>query len=287
VAEFLLAHGANPNLRRSLGLTPLHDAAMRVTDQQQDNHIRAEKSQGQLFVRGNPDDIPGHETVAKMLLEHGADVDAQSSAGDTPLLLAAGNGLDGVVKVLLDHNANIAARGEGDETALHRAASFGRAEVVRLLLAHKAEVNAQDKFLSTPLYRAALGRYGTPEGNPPDADYTATAELLIKNGADLKKTASHQATALHIACMSGEIGVAKLLLANHADVNAKDSYFQTPLHMAGNAGHVDLVELLLASHADTNARDSAGMTAVESAAARDKTEIVAILNTWIDKAAKH
>jgi ankyrin repeat protein len=59
VAKVLLAHGANPDLRQSMGFTSLRMAAMRVTDQQQADQIRAAKSQGQLLVRGNPDDIPG------------------------------------------------------------------------------------------------------------------------------------------------------------------------------------------------------------------------------------
>jgi hypothetical protein len=73
---------------------------------------------------------------------------------------------------------------------------------------HKADVNTQDKFLRTPSCAAAQGRYGTLGGNPPDADCAPTVELLIKNGAALNRTASHQ-TALHLVCMSGQIGVAK------------------------------------------------------------------------------
>jgi ankyrin repeat protein len=45
--------------------------------------------------------------VAQMLLEHGADMNHQSTKGCTALLLASNNGFFDLAELLLDHGADI------------------------------------------------------------------------------------------------------------------------------------------------------------------------------------
>ena len=51
----------------------------------------------------------GHEAMAKLLLQHGADVAAASNDGDTALMLAALGGHEAVAQLLLQHGADVAA----------------------------------------------------------------------------------------------------------------------------------------------------------------------------------
>ena len=53
--------------------------------------------------------------------------------------------LSGVARLLLEHGAEVNARGNGHSTPLHVAVQYGRAEVVRVLLEHGANVAAKDK----------------------------------------------------------------------------------------------------------------------------------------------
>ena len=65
----------------------------------------------------------GHVRVAELLLDHGWDLEARTSAGQRPL---------------------------------HEAARCGRVEVMQLLAARGAEINSQDSGKETPLHCAVL-----------------------------------------------------------------------------------------------------------------------------------
>jgi ankyrin repeat protein len=62
--------------------------------------------------------------------------------GETALHLAAGEGHLEIVKLLLEHGADVNAK-TAYETALHLAAGEGHLEIVKLLLEHGADVNAK------------------------------------------------------------------------------------------------------------------------------------------------
>ena len=53
--------------------------------------------------------LRGHEAVAQLLLQHGADVAAASNNGSTALMLAAQGGHEAVAQLLLQHGADVAA----------------------------------------------------------------------------------------------------------------------------------------------------------------------------------
>jgi len=72
----------------------------------------------------------GHERVAQILLDHGADINGGWPA---PLAAAAFNGKAHMVRFLLDRGADVTAPNCGD-IALSEAASQGYESVVRLLV---------------------------------------------------------------------------------------------------------------------------------------------------------
>jgi ankyrin repeat protein len=99
--EYLLSQRANVNWFSHAGITPLMDAARR-----------------------------GHPKVAVLLLQHGADVNAQMPHdGLTPLMHAAMNGHWQVVEVLLHARADVNVRAVDGITALS-VATAGRHEAI-------------------------------------------------------------------------------------------------------------------------------------------------------------
>lgn len=74
----------------------------------------------------------GHVDIIKLLLQHKADVNAQSSTGNTPLMYACAGGHVEAVRELLDKKANVEDHNENGHTPLMEAASAGHVEVAKV-----------------------------------------------------------------------------------------------------------------------------------------------------------
>jgi ankyrin repeat protein len=87
----------------------------------------------------------GQPGVVEILLAQGADVAARSRnpMQNTALHAATAGRSKNAVRVLLEHGAVVNARQEGGWTALHAASQNGDVEMVRLLIAGGADVKAR------------------------------------------------------------------------------------------------------------------------------------------------
>ena len=95
----------------------------------------------------------GHLDTVKALLDAGADPNLASREAMkvTPLASAsAARELD-IARILIEHGANVNARAANDLTPLHESAATGKVEFVKLLLEHGADVNAKTTDGKTPL----------------------------------------------------------------------------------------------------------------------------------------
>ena len=82
----------------------------------------------------------GHLNIVKLLLDHGADPEAVTVSGTTPLMAAAREGREDVAQFLLSlPNINLEARDEDGWTALLAASINGHLNIVKLLLDRGAD----------------------------------------------------------------------------------------------------------------------------------------------------
>jgi Ankyrin repeats (many copies) len=110
----------------------------------------------------------------RLLLEHGADVDARDGRNYAPLHLAAKYGRVEALRLLLQYNSDVNVKGPSNETPLYIASRSGLTEVVQVLLEHGADINAQTNRHWTPLFAAVFFR---------NLD---VIRLLLKHGADVR-----------------------------------------------------------------------------------------------------
>ena len=92
--------------------------------------------------------LAGDVREVRSLLERGANVKARDNFHRTPLIAAAANwsGCDpDLVKLLLDHGADVNAQNRGGWTALAEAVWKGYVDVVALLLSRGASVGIRAK----------------------------------------------------------------------------------------------------------------------------------------------
>lgn len=79
--------------------------------------------------------IEGHSECVKLLLDHGAEVDAvDTTRWGTPLHYASYHHRTNCVQILLDHNADINARNVYLETPLHESCASGAFHCAEMLL---------------------------------------------------------------------------------------------------------------------------------------------------------
>ena len=75
----------------------------------------------------------GHANIAEVLLENGADVNAETGNGWTALRIASQEGYIDVVKILLGYGADVNAESRGGSTALYMATQEGHTDIVQML----------------------------------------------------------------------------------------------------------------------------------------------------------
>ena len=95
----------------------------------------------------------GHEQIVDFLLGRGAAVNSASKNGQKVMPLhsaVAGQHLD-IARMLLDHGADVNTRQAHDYTPLHGAAQNGQLEMVELLLSYNADWRTQSAGGETPL----------------------------------------------------------------------------------------------------------------------------------------
>ncbi|KHN74170.1 Ankyrin-2 [Toxocara canis] len=306
-AVMLLKSGAQPNVTRSDGETPLHIAAR------------------------NP--LP---SMIRLLLSEGADPKLTSHTGESALHVAARSCNSEAARLMLEHllktlsPAEIkefvnARTFETGESALHVAARSCNSEAARLMLEHllktlspaeiKEFVNARtfEDGLTAVHYAAEITH---EQLHSPGEDGRLINTLIDYGGLPEIQTISTLETAMHFAarsgnetvllamvakigagavqivqnkqsksgwsplleaCARGHSGVARILLKHHARIDVFDESGRTALHLAAANGHLQLTHLLLQHKAFVNSKSKAGEAPLHLAAQNGHVKVVNLL----------
>ena len=166
----LLSNGADVNRTNNVSLTPLHQA---------------------LFLE--------NDSIARMLIEHDADITMATSNGWQSLHCAASKGMAGMVSLCLHRKADIAARTLDGQTALHKSCKSGSVETVQVLLDGGADIEAQDDWGWRPLHTASA------------AGSQDIVKLLLACNADLQARDREHRSVENCAAVAGKHSLVEYL----------------------------------------------------------------------------
>lgn len=204
-----------------------------------------------------------------------------------PLTWAAMMGQTEAARLLLQHGAEVNGRNSDDNTALHLAIFLGRAGTAELLLKSGADVNAKNDDGATPVDLLQVPWEMTrlltrPMGIELEQSQVEAGKAKIRELFGVEGTFDDADTSpaqnLSEAAFTGDIAAMKQGLADGADPNTKDLQSgNTLLATAALMGHTEIVTLLLEHGADVNARSRDDGTALHAAAFLGRTETVKLL----------
>lgn len=300
----LIKHGANVNALSNMHLTPLHMIAVPSTDAlrpiSETNGPRVLallcENGANINMQSRDDNRITHEAaragkVGMKLLEaasaHGADLNAQGAAGNTPAHCAAACGCQPSLEFLASKAVDIVdSRNAAGYTPLMTAAQAGQTAAMVFLLDQGASysvADAEGRSLvelsigwGNPAVMATLRGRGAEYGELAEDDHPvweavrdgqpgAVLEQLLAGGLSVQY-ARGDVSLLQLALESGNAEAAAILLERGAVVDAVDSYGWTALHSAAFGGQVAPLLLVLQRARDRAPKDNQGWTPLNIAA---------------------
>lgn len=174
--------------------------------------------------------VAGLLKPAKLLIDKGVNVNAQSENCGGALQAASLGGYEDVVQLLLDKGADVNAQGGEHFSALTAATKGDHESVVQLLLDKGADVNAQSGENTSAL--AIASRRGNEN----------LVQLFVKKGADINNSG-----ALRVASGWCQEKIVQFLLDQGADLNTSGA-----LHAAAQNDDEKMIQYLLDNGAHIN-----------------------------------
>ena len=196
----LLQDGADPNAGRRRGM-PVILTALGLDVEGKHDAYRVHTNPTTRHVEGTR----AQTAIVSALVMRGANVNARSRHGDTPLMAAIHQGNSECAMLLITHKAKVNLANRLGLTALHAAASMHNEELIKILLDRRANVNARTISGWAPFM---------------PNEYTTDGELraLLRGKPNLRLKDDKGETALMQARRLGRAAILRMLL----DAGAKD-----------------------------------------------------------------
>jgi len=193
----------------------------------------------------------GYDSEIERLLGKGADINAATSEGATPLVFAVSNNHTGAVKTLLAHNPEVNTRTTLWDTPLLISVKNGNPEISEALIRAGADIDMTDRYGVAPLHYASL--YGNLH----------LADLLLYYEADVNQKATDGTTPLMAAVWAGYADISDFLMQNGANLEARDKEGFTPFLIAAQNGDTLLMNIFLREGVDLYEKNNNNSNALD------------------------
>lgn len=248
LANALLKAGADANLANDFGITPLALACLNGNLPMVQKLVAAKANPNTLARTGETPFLncvrSGNVETVRLLLEAKADVNlGEKWRGQTPLMWAVAEKHPEVAKALVDHGANVNAQSKGGFTALQFAAQQGDVESAKILLAGGARVNDADPEDGMTALLTAIGS-NQPQLAALLLENGADANATNKQGVSALHYAAPRRNMTEIIKTLLAKG------ANPNTRQKREPEGATPFLLAANSGNVAAMRALVAGGAD-------------------------------------
>lgn len=239
----LLAAGASANAESGRGVkeTPLSYATLRYNASVPVVKVLLQYGADPNVVPAEAEKLPvlqaakhGKETILKLLLDAGANIEGDNGKGQTAVTYAAEAGHTGILRMLIERGANIDKRGGYYEyTPLIEAIVNQRRDAVELLLESGASAANTCKNGATALMYAAW------------VGFVSAVETLAKHGLDLDTQKQDDGcSALMWAAIGGKKYAVEKLLDLGANPCLRNNEGKSAANLARENGHDDIAALI-------------------------------------------
>jgi ankyrin repeat protein len=200
-----------------------------------------------------------------LLLNRGADPNAQAESGMTALMYAAEMGDTTMIKLLVLNGAETELAPVENTSPLIAAVLNQQFDAAHVLLKNGANPDRRDNYGGSPLiYSAALN------------DYRIADLVMFFGGSDSIRDRDGN-DALMTSVFFGHLETSDVLLQNGLSPDSRDNLMRTPLMVAAQQGDTAMMRLLLEYGAGKELTDGKNYTPLAHAIRSDRKEAVRIL----------
>lgn len=293
--EMLLAHGADPDARdfdgdfalsdvAGLGLTQMLVRLLEAGADVSSRHPRSQETALHIAANYSPE-----PTIADLLVDAGADIEARDHFAETPLHHAAFMGNIEIAERLLRLGADPAAKNAWGHSVLDKLSSDtsdDERSAWQSLLS-----NGPDGIARRPRnQRAEFAGDTTPTSQPRDDDRISDPiDDPSAHAATTDESFDPPTSAFINAIMRQDLAEAETLLNAHPEiVTDRNDFDETPLHWLAIEDQFESVKLLLSHAAHANCRSRSGNCVLGDAASLGLARIVkALLAAGVVVDSKH
>uniref|UniRef100_A0A2C9KQ85 Uncharacterized protein n=1 Tax=Biomphalaria glabrata TaxID=6526 RepID=A0A2C9KQ85_BIOGL len=301
--QFLLEHGADPNVRRSRSSTVTAlSMAKKIYNTE---FIRLLIKHGAHFSCSQ-----GLEVLEKAVLHNmyseiiaGENKRSQTETGETfktALIVAHEHGRNDLMTKLIQNKASLELSflnsdspnllktlvssgmdvnwtDSSGRAALHKAVLSCRLDLVQLLVEEKANIDPVDQEGNTPFLLSIPNKKGLYLLFTKIHYSKEIVSFFIEKGCNINCSNLNGEIPLFKLMKSGYLELAKKLIVKGADINVKTSSGDNALHMALKENQTEIAECLIENKIDVNIQTSDGLSALMLAIDRGNDYLVNVL----------
>ncbi|XP_059148176.1 putative ankyrin repeat protein RF_0381 [Physella acuta] len=256
----------------------------------------------------------GSLELLKLLIDHGADVNALDTEKNPVLSLALNNKSKEIASLLVQKGADVNVSSNDHVPCLLEAIKLGDVEIIKSITQKGADLKQTDADGNTCLHIAVYIAQDQGAAQSPlpisslfqdrqstvslqnhqyimkhmnDRLSTEVLQLLLDNKADVNLANNKGRTVLHYCVKTRRLEQVKLLLEAGADVNIQNSDHKTPVHIAAHlfcctdtqtdlniSVEAEILQALLVPAAKVNIADKSGNTVLHYVVLQENLDIV-------------